>query len=174
MLQIFLGRCEEICRLQDYLFYLFIFFLCIHRRCSVFMHFKRELSFYQTARFRKGKGKVLEMEKVSIPAVVDGHYSSPKPINNCVLQGSVLSPTLFLLFINDLSVTKCNIHSYADDSTLYFSTSFERKPTLHYLQDSRLEATERLTSDLALISDWDRRNLVSFNASKTQFLHLSI
>ncbi len=110
----------------------------------------------------------------SISAVVDGHCSSPKPINSGVPQSSVLSPTLFLMFINDLlSVTNCPIHSYADGSTLHFSTSFDRRPTLQGLQDSRLEAAERLTSDLALISDSGRRNLVSLNASKTQFLYLS-
>ncbi len=110
----------------------------------------------------------------SISAVVDGHCFSPNPINSSDPQGSVLSPTLFLLFINDrLSVTNCHIHSYADVSTLHFSTSFDRRPTLQDLQDSRLEAAERLTLDLALISNWGRRNLVSFNASKTQFLHLS-
>ncbi len=84
----------------------------------------------------------------SIPPVVDGHCSSPKLINSGVPQGSVLSPTLFLLFINDLSVTNCPIHSYADDSALHFSTSFDRTPTLQDLQDSRLEAAERLTSIL--------------------------
>ncbi len=106
--------------------------------------------------------------------MVDGHCSSLIPINSGVPQGSVLSPTLFPLFINDLlSLTICPIHSHADDSTLHFSTSFDRRPTLQDLQESRLEAAERLTSDLALISDWGRRTLVSFNASKTQFLHLS-
>ena len=110
----------------------------------------------------------------SISAVVDGHCSSPKSINSGVPQGSVLSPTLFLLFIDDLlSKTNCPIHSYADDSTLHYSTSFNRRPTLQELNDSRLEAAERLASDLTIISDWGKKNLVSFNASKTQFLHLS-
>ena len=56
----------------------------------------------------------------SIAVVVDGHCSSPKSINSGVPQGSVLSPTLFLLFINDLlNQTSCFIHSYADDTTLH-------------------------------------------------------
>ncbi len=91
--------------------------------------------------------------------------SSPKPINSGVPQGSVVSPTHFLLFMNDLlSVTNCPIHAYADDSTLHFLTSFDRRPTLQDLQDSRLEAAERSTSDLAIISDLGGRNLVFFNA----------
>ncbi len=95
-------------------------------------------------------------------------------INSGIPQGSVLSPTLFLMFINDLlSITSCSIHFYADDTTLHYSTSFSSRPNLQSLDHFRLEASERLTSDLALISEWGRKNLVSFNASKTQYHHLT-
>ncbi|MCP5005068.1 MAG: hypothetical protein GY941_14210, partial [Planctomycetes bacterium] len=94
--------------------------------------------------------------------------------NSGVPQGSVLSPTLFLLFINDLlNQTTCPIHSYADDTTLHYSTHFNSRPSQEALQASRDEAVAHLASDLSLISDWGRENLVVFNASKTQFLHLS-
>src|ERR1044072_1084796 len=110
----------------------------------------------------------------SIAAVVDGHRSSYKSINSGVPQGSVLSPTLFLIFINDLlSITSSPIHSYADDSTLHYSFQFERRPSQQQLIDSRRIALEQLTSDLSRISNWGRENMVVFNVSKTQLLHLS-
>ncbi|MCP4266355.1 MAG: hypothetical protein GY777_12405, partial [Candidatus Brocadiaceae bacterium] len=109
-----------------------------------------------------------------IAAVVDSHCSSAKTINSGVPQGSVLSPTFFLLFINDLlNQTTCPIHSYADDTTLHYSPHFNSRPSQEALQASRDEAVAHLASDLSLISDWGSENLVLFNASKTQFLHLS-
>ena len=88
---------------------------------------------------------------------------------------SYLPPTLFLLFISDLlNQTSCPIHSYAYDTTLHFSMSFHRPPTLQEVHSARREASERLTSLLSKISDWGKANLlVLFNALKTQFLRLS-
>ncbi len=101
----------------------------------------------------------------SIATVVDGHCFFSKPINSGVPQRSDLSPTLFLLFINDmLNLTLCPVHSYADDSSVYYSTSFNRRPSGQELYPSRSDASERLISDFCIISSWGTANLDKFSA----------
>ena len=53
--------------------------------------------------------------------VPDGKSSQEYPINARVPQGSILSPKLFLLYINDLpDDVICNIAVYADHATLHY------------------------------------------------------
>ena len=53
--------------------------------------------------------------------VLNGESSQEDPVNVGVPQGYILSPILYLLYINDLpdDVT-CIIVIYADDTTLYY------------------------------------------------------
>ena len=52
--------------------------------------------------------------------VLDGKSSQEYEFNAGVLQGSILGPTFFLLYIDDLPEDViCDIAIYADDTTLY-------------------------------------------------------
>ena len=52
--------------------------------------------------------------------VLDGKSSQECPVNVGVLQCSILGPTVFLLYINDLPDNIiCDIAIYADDATVY-------------------------------------------------------
>ena len=54
-----------------------------------------------------------------VQVVLYGKSSQECPVNAGVPQVSILSPTLLLLYINDLSDHAiCNIAIYADDTTL--------------------------------------------------------
>ena len=53
--------------------------------------------------------------------VLNEKSSREFPVNAGVPQGSILGPTVFLLYINDLpDDVICDIAIYADDTTVYF------------------------------------------------------
>ena len=105
----------------------------------------------------------------SIAIRLDGYLSNPHSINSGVPQGSVTSPVLFILFINDLlSSTSSSIFSFADDS--YLSSSFSSNPQhLAYSNISpyRNTSASLLTNDLTNVEKWGSDNLDKLNEEKT-------
>ena len=101
----------------------------------------------------------------SLQVVPDGKSSQEYPVNAGVLQGSILGPTLFLPYINELPDNIiCNIAIYADDTTLY--SKCDRATDLW----QQPELASELESDSRDTVDWGRKWLVDFNAGTTELV----
>ena len=78
-----------------------------------------------------------------------------------VAQSSVLGPLLLLVYMNDIvdNISSC-ISLFADDTSLYRTMVTDNDYLI-------------LNRDLQTISDWGKRWLVTFNASKTKYMLFS-
>ena len=100
----------------------------------------------------------------SMKVVLDGQSSTAYSLNAGVPKGSVLGPTLFLIFINDLpDDALSSIGIYADDTSAYSSIK-----TQHDFD--RAELAGSLDIDLMGFVEWGVKWLVAFDASKTKLL----
>ena len=96
-----------------------------------------------------------------LQVALDGKSSQEYPVNAGVPEGSILGPTLFLLYINDLpDDVICNIAIYADDTILY--SKCDQASDLW----QQLELASELESDLRDTVDWGRKLLVDFNSGQ--------
>ena len=87
--------------------------------------------------------------------------SSWEEVTSGVPQGSVLGPTLFILYINEISEILMSLSElYADDTKLL--KEIESEEDIHILQN-----------DINRIVDWTRTWLMKLNESKCKVMHIS-
>ncbi|CAH8626797.1 unnamed protein product [Schistosoma haematobium] len=89
--------------------------------------------------------------------------SSPRPITSGVIQGSVLGPLLFLMYINDI----CNTiefgkpYLYADDLKIVYS----------YKPETLSESVSQIQKDLNNLTIWSEKWQLPFNLNKCGIMH---
>ena len=88
--------------------------------------------------------------------VLNGQHSSQADVKACVIQGSILGPFLFLIYINDLpNSLNSNVKIFADDASLF---------SVVYIPDS----ANLLNRDLSKMNEWDLQWKMSFNPDPTK------
>ena len=88
---------------------------------------------------------------------VDGIRSNFLQVSCGVPQGSILGPQLFLLYINDLSISvDCDLSLYADDSALIFA------------HQDPIHIANHLSAQLDKCKEWLTDNRLSLHVGKTE------
>ena len=89
---------------------------------------------------------------------LSGQHSSMKTIIKGVFQGSILSPILFNIFMNDLSyaIDECTLFTYADDTQLFKSA------------EDIDQVEHAINADLKKVDEWYEFNQMKRNHSKYQ------
>ena len=92
--------------------------------------------------------------------IIDGETSSPAEVTSGVPQGTVLGPTLFLIYINDIAENiKSNIRLFADDCVVYRQ--------IDSTQDHVI-----LQEDLNNLFDWSNTWQMKFNVDKCVIMNI--
>ena len=95
--------------------------------------------------------------------VLEGVCSDWRNVEAGIPQGSILGPLLFLFYINDIvEHIESDINLFADDTSL-----------LELVSDP-VVSVQRVQGDLITLENWAKKWRVTFNASKTDLLIISL
>ena len=94
---------------------------------------------------------------------VTNYESELAEIRCGVPQGSILGPVLFLIYINDLNLASKLLSTimFADDTNLFFTGK-----SVHQIENI-------MNSELTVINEWFKANLLSLNLDKTSYIIFS-
>lgn len=96
---------------------------------------------------------------------INGYTSDPLKITFGVPPGTILSPVLFSIYVNDLCDIVCDggqVTTYADDTVIHFSG------------DSWVDVFSKTNSGLQMVSDLLAKNLLTLNIKKTNYMLFSL
>ena len=92
--------------------------------------------------------------------VLNGEHSKLQEVLSGVPQGSVLGPTLFLIFVNDIdTIISSHIQKFADDCKVYLSVLSEVE-------------IATLQQDISNLYQWSKDWQMVFNVKKCKVLHV--
>ena len=97
--------------------------------------------------------------------VLADHHSDSATVNFGVPQGSVLGPTLFIIYINGLCSTElpqAKIFTYADDTAIIF----------HGKKWEEVQCN--VENGLKLVANWLQQNLLTLNIEKTKAINFAV
>lgn len=88
---------------------------------------------------------------------IGNSQSEPLPLSTGLPQGSILSPILFCMYINDLPLVcpDVNIQMYSDDKVLYVQGSL------------KTEVADKLTNVMVKVTTWLNQLCLQLSVSKT-------
>ena len=93
--------------------------------------------------------------------MVNGTQSSYLPVLSGVPQGSVIGPTLFLIYINDLpEYVDSTVHLFADDTVMYLTIHNE-------------DHCAQLQRDINQLEIWENHWSMNFNPDKCELLRIT-